>query len=137
MVLLLREQSALVSRTAMQTIEIPRDTWMRRLNEFTRVNEGRPASVDVLGPDLGAQPEVDRLPLIGVSADRVDHDGTIIVSVARSTDGHLTHVIERVTHVYLERSEDGVEMALRIVSADGTTTLVRLQAPVAISRRLG
>jgi hypothetical protein len=115
----------------MQTIEIPREAWVRRLNEFTKLHEGRFASVDVLGPDIGAQPEVTHLPLIGVSADRVDHDGTIAVSVAGATGGHITHIIEAVTHVYLERTDDGVDMALQILSGDGTATLLRLQAPAA------
>ncbi len=113
----------------MPTIEIRRDAWSRRLNEFTRAHEGRPASIDVVSPYSGAQREVDRLPLIGVSADRVDHNGTIIVSVARSAGGHVTRIIESVTHVYVERTDDGVEMALNILSADGTATLLRLQAP--------
>ena len=113
----------------METVEIPREDWIRRLNEFTAVHEGWLVSLDILGVELGAQPEIDNLPLLGVSADRVNHDGTIVVSVALSRNEHFTHIIEAVTHVYLERTDDGVDVALQILSADGTATLLRLQAP--------
>jgi len=61
------------------------------------------ARITVLGGELGAQPEITNLPLLGVSADRVDHDGTIAVSVARSTVEHFTHIVRRVARIYVEQ----------------------------------
>lgn len=110
-------------------IELPRATWVDRLNAFTIAHEGWIASVEVLGPEIGAQPEIVNLPLIGVSADRVDHDGTIAVSVAQSGTGHLTHIIKGVTHIYVEYTDDGGTAALLVESADGTRTIVQLRAP--------
>lgn len=112
----------------MQTMEIAPKAWVQRLNEFTRVHDGQVVSIDVLGPEIGAQPQIANLPLIGISADRVNHDGTIVVSVARPDGGHFTHIIERVTRVYIERTDDGVDAALQIESAGGTRTLLRLRA---------
>jgi hypothetical protein len=66
----------------METVEILREDWSRRLNEFTAIHEGWLVSLDLLGAELGAQTAIDNLPLVGVSADRVNHDGTIVVSVA-------------------------------------------------------
>jgi hypothetical protein len=120
----------------MQTVEIPRGAWVRRLNEFTDAHDRCPISLEILGADLGAQPEIDNVPLLGVSADRTDHDGTIAVSVARSASEHLTHIIRAVTRIYVERTDDGADAALQIESADGTRTILRVRpdarsAPVA------
>ena len=54
----------------MRTVEIPRAAWAQALNEFTAIHEGWLVSLDVLGPTIGAQPEVNNLPLLGVSVDR-------------------------------------------------------------------
>ena len=112
----------------METIEIPREEWMRRLNEFTVSHEGWLVSLDILGGEIGARPAIDNLPLLGVSADRVNHDGTVAVSVARSRTEHFTHIIEAVTRIHLERANDGAGAALQIESADGTTAVLRLRA---------
>lgn len=112
----------------MRTIELPRATWVDRLNAFTIAHEGWIVSLEVFGPEIGAQPEIVNLPLIGVSADRVDHDGTIAVSVAQSGMGHLTHIIHDVTHIYVEHTDDGGTAVLLVESADGTRTIIQLRA---------
>ena len=114
----------------MQTVEIPREAWGQRLNEFTAVHEGWLVSLDVLAAEIGAQPEIRNLPLLGVSSDRIDRDATIAISVARSATDHLTHVIHAVTRVYVERTEEGADAALQIESADGTRTILRFRAAV-------
>jgi hypothetical protein len=122
--------------TAMYTDEIPRNAWVRSLNEFTSAHEGWLVSLDVLGAELGAQPEIDKMPLLGISADRADDDGTVAVSVARSASAHYTRIIEGVTRIYIQRTDDAAEAALQIESADGTKTIVRVRAPV-LSQPLG
>lgn len=112
----------------MQTVEIPREAWVHKLNEFTRIHEGWLVSLDVLAGDPGAQPEISNLPLLGVSADRIDHDGTIAVSVARSASEHFTHIIEAVTRIHIERTDDGADAALQIEASDGTRTILRFRA---------
>jgi hypothetical protein len=112
----------------METVEIPREEWIRRLNEFTAIHEGWLVSLDVLSAELGAQPEIDNLPLLGVSADRVNHDGTVAVSVARSRSEHFTHIIEAVTRIHIERTDDGADAALQIESSDGTRAILRFRA---------
>jgi hypothetical protein len=112
----------------MQTIEIPREAWVQHLDEFTTIHEGWLVSLDVLGPDLGAQPELHNLPLLGVSADRIDHDGTIAISVARSATEHFTHVVHGVTRIQVGQTDDGADAALQIESGDGTRTIMRFRA---------
>jgi hypothetical protein len=114
----------------MRTVEIPREAWVQRLNEFTAIHEGWLVSLDLLAPEIGAQPEIRNLPLVGLTADRIDHDSTIAVFVARSPTEHLTHVIDAVTRVYIERTDEGADAALQIESADGSRTILRFRAAV-------
>ena len=114
----------------MQTVEIPRRDWAQRLNEFTAIHEGWLISMEVLGADLGAQPAIENLPLLGVSADRPDHDGAVAISVARSTAEYFTHLIHDVTRIWIERTEDSADAALQIEAADGTRTILRFRASV-------
>jgi hypothetical protein len=111
----------------MRTVEIPREAWVEQLNEFTAIHEGWLVSLDVVGPEIGAQPEIINLPLLGVSADRIDHDRAIAVSVMVSATGHFTHMIHGVTRIYIERADDGADAALEIESADGTRTILRFR----------
>jgi hypothetical protein len=109
----------------MRTVEIPRQAWVEQLNEFTAIHEGWLVSLDVLGPEIGAQPEIVNLPLLGVSADRTDHDGVIVVSVMVSATEPFAHMIQGVTRIYIERADDGADVALEIESVDGTRTILR------------
>jgi hypothetical protein len=111
----------------MRTVEIPKADWVEWLNRFTQVHDGWLVSVDVLRPDLGAQLEIDNLPLIGVSADQVDNDGTIAISVARTSGLHFTHVAHRVTRIYAEQTDSGADAALEIESGDGSKTILRFR----------
>jgi uncharacterized protein DUF5335 len=112
----------------MRTLEIPRETWADRLNEFTNVHEGWLVSLETLGPDIGAQPQIENLPLLGVACDRIDRDGTVAISVARSATEHFTHVIHEVTHIDIEQASDGADAALLVESADGTKAVLRFRA---------
>ena len=111
----------------MRTIEIPREEWVQRLNEFSLIHDGWLISLDVLGDEIGAQPEIANVPLLGISADRIDRDGTIAVSVARSATEHFTHIIHAAARIYVERTDDGADAALEIESLDGTATILRFR----------
>jgi len=111
----------------MSTVEIPKGAWSERLNQFTTIHEGWLVSVDTLG-DLGAQTVIHNLPLLGVSANRPNHDGTIAISVARSATEHVTHMIEAVERIYIEITNDGAEAAMAMESAGGAKTILRFRA---------
>jgi hypothetical protein len=59
----LTEHDAPLRKAAMQTVEIPREAWARALTEFTAIHEGWLVSLDVLGPTIGAQAEINNLGL--------------------------------------------------------------------------
>ena len=111
----------------MDTQEIARADWAGRLNEFTAVHDGWLVSVDVLNPDIGAQRQSENLPLLGVSADRINHDGSVAISVARPGGAHFTHVIRDVKRIHIEQTSDGADAGLQIESFDGTKTILRFR----------
>ena len=110
----------------MRTVGIPREAWTTALDEFSRVHRGWLVSLDVLDPTAGAQPEVDNLPLLGVSGGGAD-DSAITISAGQSWAEHISHTIHAPTRVQLERREDGADVALQIESADGAQAILRFR----------
>lgn len=118
------------STNAMQTHELLPTRWIQALDAFSATHEGRPVSMEVLGPDIGAQPEIESLPLLGVSADRSAVDATLTITAAGAAEsGHVTRIVHGVTRVYLERTDGGDDAALEVEAADGTRTILRLGVP--------
>lgn len=112
----------------MQTIEIRSDRWSQALSEFSAVHDGWLISVDVLAPTLGAQPEVHDLPLVGVVAEP-RNGGSVTIAAGRSGAGQMTHIVQSPARIWVERTDDGADVALQIESADGTKTIVRFTTP--------
>jgi hypothetical protein len=106
------------------TTEIPRDAWNRFFSRFSEDHETQFVAVEVMGTDIGAQVEGRSLLLSGISPsdDNVD---AIAVSLDSVEGEHLTHMVNKPTHVWVQRAVDNTDEALEIESADGTRTLVR------------
>ena len=115
----------------MHTIEIPRRDWTIRLDEFSKVHEGWPVSLDIVGPELGAQPEFRQLGLMGVTAEPLN-GGTINVTVAEPTGGCLTHTIHAPIHVFIEETDAGAESGLAVESTDGTKAILQFRTAPAV-----
>lgn len=111
----------------MQTIEVPRQDWTRTLNEFAAIHQGWLISLEVLSPEMGAQREIHNLPLLGVSAEQIDGNGTITISAARSAGEHVSHTIHVPTRMHIERTDQGADVALQVESGDGVRTILRFR----------
>ena len=108
----------------MRTTEIPRADWSRALAEFSAAHDGWLISLDILSADIGAQPDITDLPLVGVTFEDI-RAGTMTVSAGRSAE--ITHTIQAPNHIWVERTDAGADAALAIESADGAKTLLRLR----------
>lgn len=115
----------------MRTVEIPRNTWPTALNDFSNRHLGWPISIDVLNSEIGAQPEVQDLPLMGVAVEERE-GGTIVISAAKQRE-HLTHIIHAPNRVWIEQDDEGTDVALQ-VEASESTTIIRVGAPPADAR---
>lgn len=105
------------------TREIPRNDWSRFLEGFTRRNLERPATVQVLGPRLGAQYEARRLALQGIFLERSQTTITIVLGESPTL---MEHPIGLPAHVWVQTSDEGLEKAIEIEAADETRTIVEL-----------
>ena len=113
----------------MQTIEIPREQWPTAVTSIGERHRRSLVSLDILGPEVGAQPEVRSMPLEGISAEPPNKGGTVSIFVERSLDDHLTHLIEKPTRIRVERTDEGEDVAMQIEAADGTSTIVTFLSP--------
>ena len=113
----------------MKTRQIPREEWTRFFNNLSRRQEGWEATLEVFGPDIGDQVEERRMYLTGLTAEAStegnDADKIAIMFGGRP-DRHLTHTIVSPIEVDLQQTDFGIDSALQIKSADGTTSLLKL-----------
>jgi hypothetical protein len=113
----------------MRTREIPRNDWPRFFDNLSRRQEGWQVTLEVFGADIGDQIEERHLFLAGVTAELADNaekGDKIEIMMGGKPSGHLTHTITVPTQVDLQQTDFGVDSALQIKSADGTTSLLHL-----------
>jgi hypothetical protein len=110
----------------MQTREIPRDEWKKFFDNLSRKQEGWQVKLEVLGPEIGDQIEERNMFLAGVTAELADTGDKIEIMLGGKPSGHVTHIITAPTQVSLQQTDLGVDGALQIKAADGTTTLLDL-----------
>ena len=113
----------------MRTVVIPRADWRTKLDEFSTVHKGWRMSLELLTPDLGAQPEVEDLPLRGVVAEVGRKDAAIMIVAGSTGRDEITHVIQTPTRVQLEQDDRGADVALEIESSDRAKAILRFTAP--------
>ena len=113
----------------MRTVVIPRADWSDKLNEFSAVHDGWRVSLDVLTPELGAQPEIANLPLRGVVAEMTERDSVITIAAGWRDAEQITHTIHTPTRVQLEQNDTGADVALAIESADQAKAILRITSP--------
>jgi hypothetical protein len=111
----------------MQTVEIPREDWTRTLDEFSAKHEGWLVSLELVDPELGAQPEIRDVPLVGVTAETAKRDATITIAAARSAAAQTTHTIHQPTHVRIQRTDDGADVALQVESQAEPMAILRFK----------
>jgi hypothetical protein len=107
------------------TREIPRPEWNDFFARFSDQHDDEAVEVQLLGSDIGAQIEGRELHLRGISPARNVREADLALELDGIDGTHLTHMIARPTHVWLQQAADKTDEALEIESADGTKTLVR------------
>lgn len=115
----------------MSTQEIPSTEWNTFLDSFSRQHEGWLATLEVLGPDIGAQQEARDLPLEGITSTSTDDESrAIAISLGKTSEDHVTHAIAKPIRVWLEQTSEGAAVALEIESADDVKALLRFRSPM-------
>ena len=115
----------------MKTQEIPKEEWTGFFDSFSRKHEGWLVSLEIFGPEIGAQVEERELALEGITAAWDEKEGnTIMIMTGLKPDAHVTHSVTSPTSVSLEQTDEGADAALAIKSGDGLTTLLRFRSAV-------
>jgi len=115
----------------MKTREIPRDEWKKFFDNLSQRQEGWEVGLEVFSPDIGDHVEGRHMFLAGMTAELTDNVGKsdkIEIMMTGKPLNHFTHVIAAPTQVDLQQSDLGIDSALRIKSADGTTSLLYLRS---------
>jgi hypothetical protein len=114
------------------TQEIPRDAWTRYFDEFSKTMGTLEATVEVDGPDVGAQTIAERLVLTGIS---YDHKDDVLVIGLDAPGGpppeDLQHMVANPTRIWVATGED-LTPTFDIDDSEGHKTLVRLETPPAL-----
>ena len=115
----------------MQTKEIAKNEWTQFFDSFSRKHQGWLVSVEIFGPEIGAQVEQRQMTLEGITDEWDEIEGnTIIIMTGAKTEGHISHSITHPTAVSVEQTDEGADAALAIKSEDGATTLLRFRSAV-------
>jgi hypothetical protein len=113
----------------MQTVAIPRADWRVKLDEFSTAHDGWRVSLELFDEEIGAQPEIDDLPLRGVTAELSERDSTITIAAEGTNHEQITHVIHMPIDVRLEQNDQGADMALEIEAKDHGKAILRFTSP--------
>lgn len=110
--------------------EVDRGTWKEYLTDFSKRNEGKPARLEVIDPELGSQELARQLPLIGVTFEPEGSEagsvGIIFGGDSAEDPRHLEHVAEdasRIVPIGTHNVEDGIV----IESGNGTRTILTFE----------
>lgn len=105
------------------TAAVDRGEWPQFMKEFTRRNAGRLTRLELDDRELGVQwGELD-LHFRGAAYEPRYRRVELMLSNGGGPTDHLTHSVEGVTHLYLQRDDAGADQALSIGYAGGQTVL--------------
>jgi nucleotide-binding universal stress UspA family protein len=98
--------------------------WTERLEEFTRKNAGRRATLEVIDPDFGAQVQERGVEFVSASYD--PRDACVQLMFCSTTTGperHLTRSIAGVKAIQALHDRSGRDLLLRVAHGRGQTLL--------------
>ena len=115
-----------------ETYELARDGWRDYFDELSRTLATTRATVEIDGPDLGAQIESEGLLLSAISYD--DRDDILVVGLSPGGPAEsIEHFVSGPQRIAIEESSDGIlPSTIEVEDAEGQQTLVRLEPAPAL-----
>jgi hypothetical protein len=114
------------------TSELPRDGWRAYFDELSHALTTTQATVEIDGPDLGAQVQAEGLILSGISYD--DKDDLLVVGLSPGGPAEsLQHLVSSPQRIRVESSVGILPSSIDVEDAEGERTLVRIQAAPELS----
>ena len=113
----------------MKSKEIPKEEWPKFFDAFSRQHEGWLVTIEMFGPEFGAQIQERELAFEGIVDEWDEVQGNqIVIMVGEKPEDHITHSITRPAQVSVEQADEGVSAVLAIKSADGVMALLRFRS---------
>ena len=109
----------------MRTKNIPSGQWRQTFDDLSRAFDGAMVSLEIIGEEIGAQPEVIAQSLRGISSDR----SGVTIRVDRPRTMHLEHRVPHPKEVRIVETDEGAVMAVEIEENEGTHTLLHFRSP--------
>lgn len=106
-----------------RTTALARADWSSALEEFSRQNAGRRATLEVDDPELGAQAQENAYPLINTSYDETLGRVELAFGEIGGIGRQLTRGMGDVDGIEVLRNETGQAIALRMMHGAGQTVL--------------
>ena len=114
----------------MSTREVTRSEWSNFFNIFSKEHEGWLATLEIMGDEVGAQPEAIELPFEGISINSEAEPESLVISFGGATEDHISHWIELPRHVWLSETGEGTHDSLEIEEEGNQKTLLRFRSPM-------
>ena len=112
----------------MSTREVTRNEWPSFFETFSKQHEGWLATLEIIGDEVGDQPEAVELRFEGISLNSDAEPESLILNFGNSPEDHISHWIERPQHVWLKETAEGVQDSLEIEEDENQKTLIRFRA---------
>jgi hypothetical protein len=117
--------------TVADTNELPRDRWRIYFDDLSRGLATTQATVEIDGPDIGAQVQAEGLILTGITYD--DRDDVLVIGLSPGGPTEsLEHLVSSPQRIRVESSDAILPSTIEVEDAEGVQTLVRLQAAPAL-----
>ena len=121
----------MLRRSMADTNELPHDRWRSYFDDLSHGLATMRATVEIDGPELGAQVQAEGLLLSGISYD--DRDDVLVVGLSPGGAAEsLEHLVSRPQRIRVEPSDAIVPSTIEVEDAEGQRTLVRLQPAPAL-----
>jgi Family of unknown function (DUF5335) len=117
--------------TVADTNELSRDTWRIYFDNLSRGLATTQATVEIDGPDIGAQVQAEGLVLTGITYD--DRDDVLVIGLSPGGPTEsLEHLVSSPQRISVEPADAILPSTIEVEDAEGVQTLVRLQAAPAL-----
>jgi hypothetical protein len=114
-----------------ETSELPRNTWGAYFDELSRGLATVRASVEVEGPEIGAQVEEEGLELNGITYDHGDDILVVGLSPGGAAET-LEHIVSSPRRIEVVSGEDLLPATIDVQDGEGNRTLLRLSTAPAL-----
>ncbi len=119
-----------------RTLEIPKEDWLRFLDDVNRRALGRSVRLEVIGRELGDLEMGDLLPLRGIAFETKGSARGALFIMAGTDEEELSHEIATPTRIYLAHNEAAEMEWLAVEEAEGVKTLIHFEELLALPEGL-